>query len=324
MHSKLIFILSILILTICWATASGQPARQRLSSSTAGNVLLNIIRHEDERRWDEELKTLLASEDAKVRQRTALAAGRIGDERAVPVLAEMLLSDRDNSVRDMAAFALGEIESPGGAYALVTVLKDPEKPARARGIEALGKITAAMMTSPAPPVPGADKQAPDERLDHCKVAIVDALRFEAERKPHGDRLTILLGLTAVLRTKPDGAGPLVAKFLDDADPSIVATALNTMARLRLKDANERVRQLLNHNDPIVRANAARVIGAAEHKDAFDTILDRALHDQDLRVRVSAIRTLASLKDRRAVEPLLTAAGSPPAADRIGVPECDSF
>jgi len=161
------------------------------------------------------------------------------------------------------------------------------------------------MTAPAPPVPGADKQAPDERLEHCKAAIVEALRFEAERKPHGDRLTIMLGLTAVLRIKPDGAGPLVMKFLDDADNSIVATALNTMARLRLKDANERVRRLLNDNDPIVRANAARLIGAVEDKESFDAVLDRALHDQDLRVRASAIRALASLKDPRAAEPLLS-------------------
>src|ERR1043165_5874168 len=78
-----------------------------------------------------------------------------------------------------------------------------------------------------------------------------------------------------------------------------------MARLRLKDGNERVRQLLNHNDPIVRANAARVIGAAEHKEAFDAVLAKALNDSDLRVRVSAIRSLGLLKDARATAPLLT-------------------
>jgi len=304
MSSKFHVVAGILILTICCAVAAGQPARRQSPPTIPKDDLLNIIRHEDERRWDEELKTLLANEDARVRQRAALAAGRIGDERAVPQLTEMLLTDRDTAVRDMAAFALGEIESPGGAYALVTTLNDPAKPARARAIEALGKITAAMITPPAAPIPGADTQAPDERLDQCKAAIVDALRFEAERKPHGDRLTILLGLTSVLRIKPDGAGPLVTKFLDDPDSSIIATALNTMARLRLKDANQRVRQLLNHRDPMVRANAARVIGAAEHKQAFEAVVDRALHDQDLRVRVSAIRTLASLKDARAVEPLL--------------------
>ena len=77
-----------------------------------------------------------------------------------------------------------------------------------------------------------------------------------------------------------------------------------MARLRLKDGSDQVRQLLGNGDAIVRANAARVIGAAEDKQAFDALLDRALHDNDLRVRVSAIRALGSLKDARAVEPLM--------------------
>ena len=263
------------------------------------------MRHEDERLWDDRLNALLADNNPKVRKRAALAAGRIGDERAVPVLAEMLLTDRDMDVRQMAAFALGEIELPGGAFALVTVLKDPARAGRARAIEALGKVTAALESKTAAAGKEAPKNAEDERLDIWKVAIVNALRFENGRGPQRDRLTVLLGLTAVLRTKPDGVGPLVTKFLDDPDPSIVATALNTMARLRLKDANERVRQLLSNSDPIVRANAARVIGAGDHKEAFEKVLELALHDIDLRVRVSAIRAIASLKDARAARPLIT-------------------
>jgi cyclophilin family peptidyl-prolyl cis-trans isomerase len=264
------------------------------------NTLLTIIRHEDERRWDDQLKSLLADPNARVRQRAALAAGRIGDDRAVPVLTEILLGDHDAAVREMAAFALGEIEAPGGAYALVTALKQPDNPARARVIEALGKVTAAMT-----PAAAAEKKAEDdERLDLCKAAILGALRYELQRQPQRDRSTVLLGLTAVLRIRPDGAGPLLVKFLDDPDPEIIATALNTMTRLRLKDGNERVRELLSNNDPMVRANAARAIGAAEHKEAFDAVLDRALHDNDLRVRVSAIRSMGTLKDARATSPLL--------------------
>ena len=250
--------------TLC-ANAGAQPKRPRAVTPEAQtNILLKILRHEDERRWDDQLKALLADPNPAVRKRAVLAAGRIGDESAVPVLAEMLLTDREADVRQMAAFALGEIESPGGAFALVTVLNDPEKPGRARAIEALGKVTAALESRTAAASKDAAKNAEDERLDLCKAAIVNVLRSENGRGTQRDRLTVLLGLTAVLRTKPDGAGPLVTKFLDDSDPSIVATALNTMARLRLKDANERVQQLLNNGDPIVRANAARVIGAAEH------------------------------------------------------------
>jgi len=283
------------------AISAAQTSKRAQSQAAVPDAtLLTIIRHEDERRWDDQLTALLTSGDPKVRARTALAAGRIGDDKAVATLTDTLLMDRDNAVREMAAFALGEIESPGGAYALMTVVQDPEKPARARAIEALGKVTAAMNAAK----PGGQNTPDDDRLDQCKAAILSALRFELERKPNRDRMSVLFGLTAVLRTRPDGVGLLMTKFLDDADPAIVATALNTMARLRLKDGNERVRQLLSHSDPIVRANAARVIGAAEHKEAFDSLLAQALNDSDLRVRVSAIRSLGTLKDARATTPLL--------------------
>lgn len=299
-HSRLFFFIALTIVLFV-SNAAAQPSRAgKQPQGIATNILLQIMRAEDERRWDQNLKSLLTHPDAKVRKRAALAAGRIGNHDAMPVLADMLLMDRDNDVRQMAAFALGEIETAGGAYALLQVLKDPERPGGARALEALGKIVAAM------PPPASEKVgAPeDDRLDILKAAIVNALRVEHSRRPKHDQLTVLLGLTAVLRTKPDGAGAVIKPFLTYDDPRIVADALNTLARLRLKDSNEEARSLLiKHNDPIVRANAARVLGATEDKQAFDVLLDRALHDSDGRVGVSAIRALGSLKDLRAVLPL---------------------
>lgn len=311
MHARTSIGIIFLLVFVTTATVVGQSRlRTDSRSSVPAPVLLRIIRAEDERRWDDTLQKLLADQNPRVRKRAALAAGRIGNEGAVAILAEMLLTDRDADVRQMVAFALGEIESPGGAYALTEVLKRrggelADASTRARAVEALGKIVAAMIANA--PALDTTKPAPalDDRLDIIQLAIVDTLRFEDSRRSNPDRLTILLGLTAVLRAKPVGVGKLVAQFLDYADPRIVADALNTLARLRLKDGNEKARQLLmKHNDPMVRANAARMLGGAEDKGSFDALLDRALHDSDLRVRVSAIRALGILKDERAAGPLL--------------------
>ena len=290
---------SLLVVASATAVAAQRPKVKNSAASISTNILLRIIRAEDQRRWDDNLKSLLSDKDPKVRKRAALAAGRIGDERALPALIELLKSDPDPDVRQMAAFAIGEVESPAGAVALIAVLNDTKEPGeiRARAVEALGKIAAAL--------PETDK----DRRRVYGAAILNTLRFEAGRRSLPDRLTILLGLTAALRAKPEGAGPVIVHFLGHADPRIVADALNTMARLRLKDNNEEVRALLRHSDPIVRANAARFIGAAEDKGAFEVLLDRALHDDDLRVRVSAIRALGSLKDARAVEPLVNRGNS---------------
>src|SRR5688572_9977157 len=156
MMSHRILRLSVLTVTVLFLAPPLSAQRTRAPRVAQAGIdsktLLQIIRAEDTRRWDGDLEKLLAHADPKVRKRTALAVGRIGNEGAVPLLAERVLTDRDAEVRQMAAFALGEIESGGGAYALTQVLKTDgvqTAPAevRARAVEALGKIIAAV-TSP--------------------------------------------------------------------------------------------------------------------------------------------------------------------------------
>lgn len=276
------------------ASRKVKPALQNSGSSVPRDILLRIIEGEDKRLWGNNLSELLANENPSVRKRTALAAGRIGDDRAVPSLVSVLQNENDDDVKGMAAFALGEVESPAGAEALIGELakRDGSK-IRGRTLEALGKIAAAL--------PATDKA----RLTSLQKEIYNALEFEASRRSVPDTEVILLGLTAALRARPEGIGKIIAQFLTYDDARIRADAANALARLRVKDGNEQLRKLLTTDpDPIVRANAARVLGATEDKDAFDGLLDRALNDTDQRVRVSAIRALASLREPKAATPLL--------------------
>jgi cyclophilin family peptidyl-prolyl cis-trans isomerase/HEAT repeat protein len=297
----------LLVAALFTAATAQQPRPNRPVSAIPTNVLLRIMRAEDERRWDNTLPVLFGYKEASVRKRAALAMGRIGDERALPALIELLKTESDNDVRQMIAFAIGEIESPDGAAALIEILDDTREPGvvRARAVEALGKIGGALLSRASAAGDRGNLPKPEDKpLAKIRTAILDALKFEAGRRSMPDSETILLGLAAVLRTRPEGAGPVVVHFLKYTEFRIVADALNTMARLRLKDGSEQVRQLLGNGDAIVRANAARVAGATEDKQAFDALLARALNDYDLRVRVSAIRALGSLKDSRAAGPLI--------------------
>jgi len=281
------------------AVAASQTRGRKLQNPTSGDPVsrilwLQIVRAEDERRWDNNLRDLFKARNANVRTRAALAAGRIGNDQAVADLIPLLQGNDEPEVRAMAAFALGEIESALGADALVAVLSEiRESRLRARAVEALGKITAAL------------PKEQTTRAHQLAAVVLEALNFEASRRSAPDGLTILLGLTAVLRAKPDDAGPIVARFLGYSDPRVRADAANTLARLKLKDGNDELRKLLiGDPDAIVRANAARVLGVTDDKRAYDDLLDRALRDRDARVRVSAIRALASLKDARATSALL--------------------
>ncbi len=240
------------------------------------------------------MRGALAHPNAHVRSRAALAAGRIGDEGSVPALINMLQEDADINGRAVAAFALGEIESGLGTSALLQALKETRHPlVKARVFEALGKIAALLPK----------EQEPQTR--EIGSAILNALKFEHQRRAAADRLTVLLGITAALRAKPSDAGSVIAEFLNYSDPRIRSDAANALARLRLKDGNAHLRKLIKSDpDANVRANAARVLGATEDKEAFDGLLDRAVNDSDSRVRVSAIRALATLKDERATGPMI--------------------
>src|SRR5688500_5112516 len=87
-------------------------------------ALLRIVKAEDERRWDPDLKELLTDSNAATRKRAALAAGRIGNEESVSTLAG-LLKDADTDVRAMAAFAIGEVEAANRSEEHTSELQSP-------------------------------------------------------------------------------------------------------------------------------------------------------------------------------------------------------
>lgn len=274
------------------------PVKSRAGARVPQETLLQIMQAEDERRWvDSDLSKLLTDASPAVRARAALAAGRIGDEGAVGPLGAMLYGDRDDSVRAVAAFALGEIEAEPASGALTEALRLSKSPElRARAVEALGKIAAAL---------------PEGRAD-AKKRIGDAITttLAAEQRPaKPNRALILLGLTAMLRARPENGARTVALFLASTDGRVRADAANTLSRLRAKESLERLRVMLaTDTDAVARANAARALGAAEDAGAFEVLAQHAATDADERVRVSAVRSLALIKEPRAADPLTRRGG----------------
>src|SRR6185436_17800363 len=102
-----------------------------------------ILQLEDQRQLrggGGDLLTLLTDQEARVRRRSALAAGRVKLPEAIPALTTSLQSEADPEVRQMAAFAMGLIGSDQAAPALMTALTDPDPLIQGRAAEALGMI----------------------------------------------------------------------------------------------------------------------------------------------------------------------------------------
>jgi cyclophilin family peptidyl-prolyl cis-trans isomerase/HEAT repeat protein len=260
-----------------------------------------ILKAEDARRYGPEIETLFRHSNPNVRYRAILAAGRIGDERAIRALADRFESEMAPEMQAIAAFALGEIESIDAADMIVKAMAaSGSATVTARLVEAAGKIAGANVT--------------DSKSGDLRKAILDVVDREQKKGAEADRNTVLLGLTAALRaasrdakrSRPDETDVVVAKFLVSVDARVRADAANTLTRVRAKNANDVLRRMLSSDaDPIARANAARALGAAEAKDSVDVLINVATSDRDSRVRVAAIRSLGTLRDAKAAGPLLT-------------------
>ncbi|MEZ5347446.1 MAG: peptidylprolyl isomerase [Pyrinomonadaceae bacterium] len=276
-------------------TTSALIAQQKGGQKAPTSDLIEIVKAGDELRFDKTLISYLNGPDPVLQKRAALAAGRIGDEAAIPAL-EQLIRHPSADVGQTAVFALGEIESVKAADAILTILNNfrMKGELRASAIEAAGKIAAA--------------NPKDEAAKKLSEAILSNLAFEAGRRSAPNGAVIAFGITAVLRARPENADEILIKFLTYSDWRIRADVLNTLARIRSKAANKKAADLLRSDkEPIVRANAARVLGGSEDKSVAGLLIDSAIKDSDQRVRINAIRSLGVLKDQNSAGLLLTRA-----------------
>lgn len=282
---------------LCVLAISSAAYSQRLASPKVGDYVvpddlhIKIVKAEDSRDAGPVI-AMFTNVNIAVRYRAALAAGRIGDDKAIAGLID-LLSDPSTDVQAMAAFAIGEVESSKGSEAIIKLLDGKATPdaVMARAIEAAGKIAAANQR--------------DAKFKDLGDAVLDVLDDELRKGDKAYRPTILLGITAILRARPSGSDEVAAKFLKSNDPRIRSDAANTLTRLRAKNANTILRSMLvTDTDGVARANAARALGAADDKASLQVLLTAAMTDKDQRVRVSSIRSVGLLKDVGAATKLI--------------------
>jgi cyclophilin family peptidyl-prolyl cis-trans isomerase/HEAT repeat protein len=258
-----------------------------------------IIQLEDERNLNEgELAEMLKHASPKVRERAALAIGRIGDKHGTAPLLELLQSEKDEQVRAMTAFALGEMEDAQAVPALLAFLEPGKFPifVRARPAEALGKI--------------ASVPANVELLGKTAIEQINNLLIEQLPNPKftltADKKTAAsLTITALMRVRSTSSIEPLAQQLNSDDADIRAQAANALARIRqpLASAVPALLEVLNDRDHNVRANAARALGASKDIRVLEP-LTKLLGDKSEQVQVSAIRALAAIGDKETSAHLL--------------------
>src|SRR5262245_49061326 len=201
--------LSLIVFTV-GAAADQRP--KRTGAAIPPNMHARIIQLEDERNLNGgELTGLLKHASSAVRERAALAIGRIGDKRGADALVELFNQDRDINVRAMAAFALGEMEDAKATSPLSSAISSAQAPphkrdepplVRARVCEALGKILSA----------GRRSSTPDLGIVRDADEIAKQLPDPQARLSADEKLLTTLAISALMRLQVSvSVGPLAGQ-----------------------------------------------------------------------------------------------------------------
>jgi cyclophilin family peptidyl-prolyl cis-trans isomerase/HEAT repeat protein len=259
------------------------PSVARTQEQAVVEQLAPVLAAEDARDWQPDLfQRALVAPDSLVRRVAALAAGRIGDLRATPLLLRVL-EQPDSTVRVAAAFALGLLRDTSAVAPLI---------ARLTGLPPLDTATAAEAVTAIAKIGGRRSADFFASVLQGKVAL-------SQPDPDPARSQILL---ESWRLGKDAPADALLPFADDTVQSDRWRAIYSLGRLRAPAAANHLIAALRADDAATRAVAARALNreystAAKLAPAtISGLLTRALDDEDAGVRVNALRSLSSYGD----------------------------
>jgi cyclophilin family peptidyl-prolyl cis-trans isomerase/HEAT repeat protein len=273
----------VLRILLSLGTMLALPLVARAQDEVDVEQLARVLAAEDARDWQPELfERSLLSPDSVVRRVAAMAAGRIGDLRATPLLLRTL-EQPDSTVRVAAAFALGLLRDSTAVQPLVrrlTGLPPLDSPTAVEAVTALAKI--------------GGPEAADffAGVLQGKVAV-----SQADPAP-----TISQVLLEAWRLGPEAPASAVLPFADDTVQDVRWRAIYSLSRLRSPEASAQLIAALGAKDPLTRAAAARALTRSYADSAkvgpgtLAGVLVRAVDDDDPGVRINALRSLGTYAD----------------------------
>lgn len=293
-------------------------------------AIAEIMQMEDLRALDPARMAVLGSHwSPQVRQRAALAWGRVHDPSHVEPLLEML-DDTAMAVRVNAAFALGLL-----ADASARAVPELARLARAHAADSLGMEAAAALARTAAPAAFDTLLAIlDAPAMEANPVIAEALlglwRFgprtseaiETARSwaEHPDPAIRWRAIYPLVRTSAVAAAPLLLRMTSDPDHSVRAIALRALRSATADSAGIRdaalaaLRSALADGHPHVRVNALGALATYDSVGVDD--IEPLLDDPDGNVRMAAVNALAAAGGGRALDRLEDVADN--ADERTGI------
>lgn len=257
-----------LVAVIVLVAVVGYYLYDTFSPVDQNDKLAQIIHLEDRRELSARLKGYLEDSDPVVRERAAIAVGRIGGPGSGQPLVDML-ADSVWSVAEAAAIAVGFTGQSELALPLLETADEFPPRITARAVEAAGRLA-----------------------DTSDVEVVDVLlSYLAHPAPEVREQTVM----ALFRAQAKEAGAEVIDLYENGfDEQVRQACLYFLARFDIAEGREIFESYLADPDPFLRALAVRGMGALRGEEA-ERYLSIALNDNTDRVVAQAITELAGFE-----------------------------
>ena len=278
------------------------------SRSTAEKIAA-IIHDEDLRTLTDRLGDLLNDDSVSVRQRAALAIGRIGGKKSAELLYSAL-NDASLDVAGTAAFGLGLSGEKEYAQKILDQLSEMPGSVAARAVDAVGRLVDSTSLEIHEQLSGyLDDPSPEVREAACFALYQCRAKQQAQAmiallSTEPDTLVQRMALFALARLGSTEATPIFFRFLADADPYVRGLAVRGLSQSRDPQALQYLAIALNDGDLKVQAQAAMALSGKQTVEAA-TFLERKLPSVlDENVWLEMVAGLQKSGDPRAIETVL--------------------
>jgi cyclophilin family peptidyl-prolyl cis-trans isomerase/HEAT repeat protein len=264
-------------------SAGATPPALAAQEESVVEQLVPVLSAEDAREFRADLfARALVAPDSLVRRIGALAAGRIGDHRATPLVVR-LLSDPDSTVQVAAAFALGLLRDSAAVQPLID---------RLTGVPPLDATTAVEAVTALARIGG-------RRSADFFASVLDG-RVVLSQEDRSAAFNQVIAESWRLGSDAPVTGLL--PFMEDTAPLPRLRAVYSLGRLRAAPAGNRMLLELRDSEPYIRSLAALALTRAYAESArlapsaVADLLLRATDDPSPAVRINAIRSLGGYVD----------------------------
>lgn len=269
--------------------------------------LAEIVHFEDRRESSRTLHNYLKDEDPQVRERAALAIGRIGGKDGAQLIFDIISNDESIDVASTAAFAIGLTGEKQFSQKLLEIAYDLPGRVAAQAVLSAGRLADSTMkemhlmlesyfTHPSPEV----RESACYAVYLSKAALAPVKMFDLFNVEPDDDVRIA-ALYSLARLGVSQAETIYEDFLSDADPFVRSIAVRGLGFAESDESTHLLAIASNDSDPGVAASAIAALGKRKNKEAQRQLIKKLELEEDPKIIVTIFEALRAQNNDGAID-----------------------